>query len=115
MPTIDRMTGVSTGDNYYLATVRANADGVTVTPMGGDKPVLKANAAPDTTVNPYLKRLLDKAGLAPPPTGQVLSISYVNKQLTEAKMTVDERCEAKAALIRMKMIEVGQPVNVFGS
>jgi hypothetical protein len=112
MATISHLTGVSTS-GAYLATVTATATQLTITPMpGSTKPVMTANTEPNTIVNPTLKRLLDKAGLEPPPAGKLLAISHVNTRLTEAKLTFEERCEAKAALVRLGMVELGKPVDV---
>ncbi|MFL5282904.1 MAG: hypothetical protein ACJ8AW_18405 [Rhodopila sp.] len=69
--------------------------------------------AENVVVNPGLKRLLDKAGLQPPPPGQVLAIRHVNDQLAAANMTTDKRLDVKNALVRMRMVEIGKRVDVF--
>jgi hypothetical protein len=96
MPIIPHIVAVNRG--AYLATVTGSVDTITITPLGGDIPTLIATAAEPTMVNPGLKRLLDKANISPPPTGQVISIAHLNDRLAAAKMTTDERLEVKSGL-----------------
>ena len=115
MTTIDRLTGIATTDSFYLGVVRAASDGsgVTVTPLNPGQPAFSASTAENIPVNPGLKRLLDRAGLSPPPPGQVLSISHVNDKLAAAQMSMDDRLEIKNALVRMRLVEIGK-AHSFG-
>ena len=86
---------------------------MTVTPLADDKPVFRAASAENVVVNPALKKLLDKAGLSPPPPGHVLSIGHVNDRLRAAQLPLDERMEVKNGLVRMRLVEMGKPISVF--
>ena len=103
------MTG-ATGNRFYLGIVRAAADGsgVTVTPMHGDTgPIFTASTAENVIVPVALRRLLDRAGIAPPAPGKLLDKAAVETKLAELPLSSDDRFAVKHALGEMKMLGLG--------
>ncbi len=97
MPFIDRITASSGGSISVGATPEALA---------------AVGEQPQTVEVPRaLRRLLDRAGIVPPPAGKVLEFDAVNSKLDAAKFDTAERMQVKVALSERGLLTPGRRIG----
>jgi hypothetical protein len=73
-----------------------------------------ADPAPrEVVVHRDLKRMLDRAGIVPPPPGQLLSVADVNQKLAAANVSTNDRIAVKQQLTGLRMLSEGVGIDIF--